>query len=362
MALNGRLESIPLSEVLRMLARSQKSGCLRVEAGGLEGKIYLTEGKLVYATTRREDDLRSDLLNAGFVDTEDWLLVERRERTISEVLSEDRTSADLRDFLAEQGTEVIFRLTRPGRGTFDFGDDVSPRYDAGELIDIEISLADAEHRAIQWAEIEEVIPGTKFGLKMSHSLPEGAREVTLTADTWKLLSAVSGQGSVAEVAHRTGESEFIVAKAMANLVRQELVVVTDEQADVRRGIDDAMASTDAVDDYKGAGTFSSDRDDLLYEDEIPESVDSFVDEEESDDVSSDDDLLQSVLSGVIGDVGQDDSDDVDDSVEIMSAEYDADDDVEGSLSERAARLSRRRGLGALAARSAKTNRTELNHP
>ena len=32
MALTGRLESIPLSEVLRMLARSQKSGCLRVEA------------------------------------------------------------------------------------------------------------------------------------------------------------------------------------------------------------------------------------------------------------------------------------------------------------------------------------------
>lgn len=330
MALTGRLESIPLSEVLRMLARSQKTGCLRVEAGGLEGKLYLTEGKLVYATTRRDDDLRSDLLNAGFVDAEDWKLVERREQTVSEVLTEGYTAVDLRDFIAEQGTEVMFRLARPGRGTFDFGDDVAPRYDAGELVDIEICLTEADHRAAQWADIEEVIPGTKFGLRMAHTLPEGARDVTLTADTWKLLTALGGHGTISEVAHRTGTSEFIVAKAMANLVRQELIEVTEERVGAR-------AEDDAVEmESTGAGTFSLHRDDLLYEDEVP-------DESEHDE-TSDEDLLASVLSGVIGDVEKD----TDDSVEIVEADYDDEDD-EGTLSERAANLRRRRGgLSALA--------------
>ena len=79
------------------------------------------------------------------------------------------------------------------------------------------------------------------------------------------------------------------------------------------------------------------RTDLLYEDDMSRS-------DEGDDVN-DDDLLQSVLSGVIGDAANDD----DDSVEIVTSDYDATDDLEGTLSERAASLSRRRGgLSALA--------------
>ncbi len=335
MALTGRLESIPLSEVLRMLARSQKSGCLRVEAGGLEGKIYLSSGKLAYATTRRDEDLRTDLLNAGFVDTDGWMRVERREQTVAEVLIEGHTHADLRDFLAEQGTEVLFRLGRPGRGTFDFGDEVSPRYDSGEVVDIEICLADADHRAEQWADIEEVIPGTKFGLRMAQTLPEGASDVTLKVETWKLLAALGGHGTIAEVAHRTGTSEFIVAKAMANLVRQELVSVTEERFEAAPTYNDAELGLPSP--AVGSGTFSMNRTDLLYEDDLGGS-------EESDDVN-DDDLLQSVLSGVIGEAANDE----DDSVEIVTSDYDATDDLEGTLSERAASLSRRRGgLSALA--------------
>ncbi len=338
MALTGRLESIPLGEVLRMLARSQKTGCLRVEAGGVEGKIYLTDGRLVYATTRRDDDLRSDLLNAGFVDTDDWMRVERREQTVTQVLSEGHTAADLRDFLVEQGTEVIFRLSRPGRGTFDFGDDVAPRYDAGEMVDVEICLSEADRRAEQWADIEEVIPGTKFGLRMAQSLPEGASDVTLKVDTWKLLAALGGHGTIAEVAHRTGTSEFVVAKAMANLVRQELITVTEERFTTVPTYQETEVLAEP--NLGGSGTFSMNRSDLLYEDEVP-SVDSNSFEDDVDD----DDLLQSVLSGVIGEVAAGD----DDSVEIVTVDYDADDDMEGTLSERAANLRRRRGgLSALA--------------
>ncbi len=328
MALNGRLESIPLGEVLRLLARSGKTGCLRVEAGGMDGKIFINEGRLIYATTRRDDDLRADLLNAGFVDPEDWQLIERRERSISEVLQGGTTTDDLRDFIAEQGTEVIFRLTRPGRGTFDFGDDVAPRYVAGESVDVEVCLSDAEHRAAQWAEIEEVIPGTKFRLGMVGSLPDGASEVTLTADTWKLLAALGGQGTIEEVAQRMGSSEFSVAKAMAWLVRQDLLEVVDQTINARYSYNDPVAEEAALPEHDG-----HDPDTLLYEDEVPEA--------ESDDDATD--LLQSALSGVIREAEAEES-----GLEILKSTYDEDDDLEGTLSERAAGLMRRRGLGALA--------------
>ena len=323
MALNGRLESIPLAEVLRMLARAKKSGCLRVEASTLEGRIYLRDGLLMYASTRRDDDLRADLLNAGYVHAEDWLSVERREKVIADVLVEGTSEADLRDFLTEQGTEVIFRLNRPGRGTFDFGDDVVPRYDAGELIDIEVCLAEAEHRAAQWAEIEEVIPGTKFRLRMAPELPGQARDVTLSSDTWRLLAAMGKQGTVEEVAQGVGATDFTVARAMASMVRQGLVELA-ENPNARETYNDAHL------------------DEAPLEESEPE-VEAPVTEDEAAPVDDEDELLASLLSGMgASDLEEGDADDL----EILRASYDANGDLGGTLSERAAELSRRRGIGA----------------
>lgn len=330
MALNGRLETIPLGEVIRMLARSQKTGCLRVEAGSMEGKIYLRDGELLYATTRRDDDLRSDLLNAGYVDPEDWQLVERREKVIGDVLADGMTEVDLKDFIAEQGTEVVFRLERPGRGTFDFGEDVAPRYDAGLTVDFEICLADAQHRAVLWAEIEEVIPGVSVPLRMARELPEGARDVTVTTDTWRLLAALGGTGTVEDVSHRVGTTDFKVARALATMVRQGLLELAPE-SEKKATFNAPEFSEASVSDLPPLHEQGGETEEEIFR------VGSYHEDDNEDDEA---DLLQSLLTGMSESTDDADSDDL----EIVDAsDYD---DSEGSLSERAAGLMRRRGLGA----------------
>lgn len=313
MTLSGRLESIPLPEVLRLLARARKTGCLRVEAAQIEGKLYLDEGELTYSTTRREDDLRSDLLNAGFVSAEDWINVERRERELEDVLQPGRTTAELRDFIAEQGTEVIFRLQRPGRGQFDFEDDQRPRYESGQSVDVEKAIAEAEHRVAQWAEIEAVIPSTKHRLKMASNLPSGARDVTVTSPTWKLLAALAGQATVEEVAERIGSTEFVVAQALSSMVRSGLVELSEQLAVPKytyetEDYEDVSFEKPAVALNNGSAEVAP----------APE-VESPMGDEES--------FLGELLSGI--DAGDEVAD-----VEILEASYDADEDVEGSLSER----------------------------
>ncbi len=316
MALSGRLESIPLPEVLRLLARAGKTGCLRVEAGQMEGKLYLADGELTYSTTRRDDDLRADLLNAGFVTADQWLLVERRERDLLDVLQPGRTVGELRDFLAEQGTEVVFRLQRPGRGTFDFADDERPRYESGQSVDIEKALAEAERRVAEWAEIEEVIPSTKHRLRMASSLPEGARDVTVTAPTWRLLSALGGQGTVEDVAERIGSSDFVVAQALASMVRSGLVELSETLASAR---------------------YSYNATDYGHENAAEASDDEETNEEEPDETE----LLGGLLSSI-------ESDEKESDVQILDSSYDASFEVEGSLSERAAAMREANELRALA--------------
>jgi len=337
MTLSGRLESIPLPEVLRLLARSRKTGCLRVEAAQTEGKIYLDEGALIYSTTRREDDLRSDLLNAGFVSAEDWISVERRETDLDEVLQPGRTPAELRDFLAEQGTEVIFRLQRPGRGQFDFHDGQRPRHESGQSVDIEKALAEAEHRVAQWAEIEAVIPSTKHRIRMAPTLPSGARDVTVTSPTWRLLAALGGQATVEEIAERIGSTEFVVAQALASMVRTGLVELSEQLATPRY--------TYEADDY-GEVTIEGSEDAVVEnspsEDptpSVPEIAEVPIAEVSPADLSeadlSETDLSETEEGQLLGELLSGIDDNGAPEVEILKASYDEGTDVEGSLSERA---------------------------
>ncbi len=226
MSLTGALEAFPLPEVLRLLARSEKSGTLRIDASDLQGRIYLTDGSLTYATTRREEDLVDDLVGAGLIDSQDWVLVERREKNVVEVLVEDATEQQLTDLVADQIADVIFRLMRRTDGDFEFSESVGPRYNTGVRVDIDASITEAEKRDAQWSEIEEVIPAITFHLRMVPDLDD-RNEISLPATTWRVLAALQGEGSIEEVARRLGMTDFTVAQIMAGLARDGLLEIVD---------------------------------------------------------------------------------------------------------------------------------------
>lgn len=332
MSLNGRLESIPLAEVLRLLARAKQTGALRIEVAGNEAKIYLEEGRLSFATTKSDALLRVELLNAGLVSNESWDLVERRKGTASDALVEPYTARDLIDFIRDAGTEVIFKVARVGRGQFDFGEDVFPRYEIGQTVDVEDCIDEAEARIVAWEKIEEVVPSVDHRLALVSELPEGAKDVTITGDTWRLLAAVGDRGSIAAISERVAASEFIVAQAMAQLVRQGLVVV---EANSRPEPAVSFGSSDEEHD----------------EDPIEEQGDSGVE------LVDDTELFESVLSDVLSSEGDSDegkegdlaeTDELDeDALEVLTGDYDPQDDVDGSLAERAQALMKRRSMGSL---------------
>lgn len=226
MSLTGALEAFPLPEVLRLLARSEKSGTLRVDAPDLQGRIYLADGYLTYATTRREEDLVDDLVGAGLIDSQDWVLVERREKDVVEVLADDATEQQLVDLVADQIADVIFRLMRRTDGDFEFSESVGPRYNTGVIVDIDASIAEAEKRNTQWSEIEQVIPAITFHLRMVPDLTD-RNDVSLPAATWRVLAALHGEGSIEEVSRRLGMTDFAVAQIMAGLARDGLLEIVD---------------------------------------------------------------------------------------------------------------------------------------
>ncbi len=232
MSLSGALESFPIVEVLKLVARSGKDGVLRVDAQGLEARLYVEDGQLTYGTTRRDEDFHSKLVEANMVDPRAWVEVERRERTISDILKDGATREQLEEFMLDQVSDVIFRVLREASGRFAFSEDVSPRFDTGVALDVEASITEANSRLGRWQEIEEVIPGVAFHLTVN---PDASSEgsVMVTADEWKVLCTMAGASSVEEVSRKQGWSEFRSAQLMANMVRRGLLVLADARPNGR---------------------------------------------------------------------------------------------------------------------------------
>lgn len=220
MSLSGTLEVFPLEEVLRLVARSHTDGCLRV-VNDQEGRIYIENGSLSYATVEPDEVLRARLVASGLATEESLSRLDVSAGPLTEALSPSVAPAALTELVREQSVESLYRIRRPGSGSFEFLVDTRPRYATGQSFDIETIIAEAERRASEWADIESVVPDLTVPWRMVPSLEE--ESVNLSDTAWRFLAAMDGSCAVDALADRLGITRFQTARRMAELGRARLV-------------------------------------------------------------------------------------------------------------------------------------------
>lgn len=219
MALTGNIEVFPLPEVLRLLARSGKNGCLRVDAAGVDGRIYLHEGALSLVTVASDMDLADQIASSGVVDRS---RIESRDTVdLPDAIADGRSSDDLTDLVREHVVESLYRIRRPGNGTFEFLVDAESRFRTGQSFDAEQIVVEADRRAADWSDIEQTISDMNLPVRMVRELQES--EVSVNAPTWRVLASLEGGSSVADIARLLGTTEFRAAREVASLIRSSLI-------------------------------------------------------------------------------------------------------------------------------------------
>ncbi len=222
MSLTGHLDVFPLEEVLRLLSRSYKSGCLRIDTPDQHGRVYLESGSLTFATITTDDDFRRQLSASGLVSEEGLRTTEVSGRALTEALTPGTGTHQFTDLVREEVVESLFRIRKPGRGQFVFNLDVNPRYRMDQSFDVELCVAEADRRSADWADIEIVIPHIDVELLINSEAPNG-EPVTLAPNTWRLIAAFGGTATVRGLSERLGIARFRVAKDLAGLIRAGLV-------------------------------------------------------------------------------------------------------------------------------------------
>ena len=176
MSLQGTLETIPLSDVLSLLAATKKTGELRVTGPRGDGRLWLAAGEVVEAAVPR----------------------------------------------AATPVDAVFELLRLTAGTFAFeGGATAPK--PGDPAPVAALLSEAQARLDVWRSIEAVVPSTASLVSLAGEL--SSDDVTVSRQQWRHLVAVAAGGDVHGVMERLGVGEFDACRAVKDLVDAGLVTV-----------------------------------------------------------------------------------------------------------------------------------------
>lgn len=176
-ALQGTLDTFALSDVLRLLAATKKTGCLRITGGRGTGSIWVDGGGVSGIEAPHVPD-------------------------------------------ATGSVDALFELLRFEEGSFTF--DADATHDApGSAEDIELLLAGAEETLREWRQIEAVVPSLDAWVTLRRILD--TPEVSIEQAHWTTLVTVGSGATVRQMSEELDLAELPVSRAVRDLVERGLV-------------------------------------------------------------------------------------------------------------------------------------------
>lgn len=180
MSLQGTLDSFKLSDVLRLLASTGKTGRLEITGDRGTGQVWVTEGEVVLA---------------------------------------EATAAPW----AETKAEVIFELFRYKAGDFIFDDSATdiPASEGSKPDKVEPLINAANNMLKEWNEIEKVVPSLASPITLAMQLPEPLVEINEAS--WDMIVGIGSGTTVGDLGDLLQQSEIVVSRNLKQLIEVKLV-------------------------------------------------------------------------------------------------------------------------------------------
>ena len=232
--LEGNLACFEVPDLLTFLNMGKRTGVLVMEHPDQETKIFLKEGKPIFATSTKEElRIGNMLLRQGKIDvpTLERMLTKHRgagQRLGQVLLMENLLKHDeLASFLKVQVSEIIFDTFDWRRGLFSFFDRIPPPETAVTLeMDIQNLIMEGVRRIDERGRLSEVFPDLNLVAEAVANPERIKQSVTLTREEWQVLFLVDGRRSLSEICRLAGNpDELGTLQIIHNLVVANLISV-----------------------------------------------------------------------------------------------------------------------------------------
>jgi Domain of unknown function (DUF4388) len=223
-SLRGSLEQVSLPEIVRPLVQAKKTGLLRVVRGKIVKTVYLSEGRLIFATSSDPDDrLGEMLLRRGRIsyraldESVRALYAGKRQGTIL-VESGEIRSRDLIDGVTEQVQEIIYGLFHWDEGQFEFVEGDLP---SREVIVLRMSTGDLLREGIRrverWSRIRRGVGELSQRYALSGDSASLLPGLSLESEEVSLVATLDGITPLEEICRSSRLPDFVVCRTVWGL-------------------------------------------------------------------------------------------------------------------------------------------------
>ena len=232
--LKGTLDDFTLSDIFRLLSYTKKTGKLEVKRSAGEGNVFFRDGDVYFAqSSLKKEPLGQKLIRSGSL-TEAQLLkaLDLHASTgqrVGEILLEQGaiTQEQLVGAVAEQIEDAAFDLLRWELGEFLF--EAHERFEVEIPISVSVEnlIMEASRRLDELEVIRRKIPSGEVVLRVASAPPEGARQINISPEEWRLLVLVDGSRTVGEVCEMAGLDDFAGIRTLYGMISSGLLDIAE---------------------------------------------------------------------------------------------------------------------------------------
>ncbi|MGH2693277.1 MAG: DUF4388 domain-containing protein [Actinomycetota bacterium] len=252
--LKGTLDDFTLADIFRLLSLSKRTGQLDVERKAGSGRVFFRDGEVYYAeSSLSREPLGQKLIRSGAI-TENVLRkaldqhAETGERVGDILVSSEAVNLEqIESAVRQQIEDSVFDLLRWELGQFEWQGDLEVDVEVPIGVSVENLIMEASRRLDELEVIQRKIPTMGAVLAMAPQPPEGALEINITPEEWRVLVLVDGIRTLSDIAAMCELDEFQAMRTMYGLVSAGLVDVADtgEEIDVEVAAGESVTSWEA---------------------------------------------------------------------------------------------------------------------
>jgi hypothetical protein len=233
--LKGTLDDFTLPDVFRLMSFAKKTGCVDVVRSAGQGKVYFREGEVYYAESSLSKEPLGQKLVRSRALTEGQLMkaldeqASSKERLGAVLINSGLVTEDqLESAVRQQIEDAIFDLLRWELGEFEWAPDAQVATEVQIGVSVENLIMEASRRLDEYEVIKRKIPSGLSVLGMAATPPEGAVEINITPQEWRILVLVDGSRTVQDIAQMVGLDEFGAMRILYGLVSAGLIELIGE--------------------------------------------------------------------------------------------------------------------------------------
>ena len=235
MALKGNLRDFSTTQLLNLINMARKSGTLTVEASEV-AQVSFREGKLVYATmSDNGSGLAHVLEKSGLLTSKQGQIIQTRapntgDKQLGHMLVRAGlvTQSDIIQSMRDHTLDVVYRIFSWAEGLFRFDAGQTPPQDRITVpIDLESVIMEGSRRMKEWSRLQEELPDLEVTLRFPDQPSNRLRNISLTVEEWRVVSFVSPQNTLGQIAAALNLSEFQIRRIVYGMVQAGLVEIVE---------------------------------------------------------------------------------------------------------------------------------------